>query len=123
MDLRKENPRLIIRIWYTLWDHWWMAWRKYVSGRRILNKWDKFGLVKEGQILLDYGCGIGFFTVIAARMVGEKGKVYALDNFAPHMKIVQEPGVINDTGTIDVPETDFLFGSEMHSFLKRALGP
>jgi len=35
--------------------------------------------IKKGDIVLDYGCGIGFNTIPAAEIVGEKGKVYALD--------------------------------------------
>ena len=35
--------------------------------------------LKTGQTILDYGCGIGSYTFPAARLVGEKGKVYALD--------------------------------------------
>jgi len=39
---------------------------------------NKLGL-KEGQKILDYGCGIGSYTFPAAKIVGKKGKVYALD--------------------------------------------
>jgi ubiquinone/menaquinone biosynthesis C-methylase UbiE len=35
--------------------------------------------IKAGQIVLDFGCGSGTYTVPAARIVGDKGKVYALD--------------------------------------------
>jgi SAM-dependent methyltransferase len=35
--------------------------------------------VRRGHIVLDYGCGPGDFTVPCARVVGEKGKVYALE--------------------------------------------
>jgi ubiquinone/menaquinone biosynthesis C-methylase UbiE len=35
--------------------------------------------VSEGQTVLDYGCGSGTYTIPAARLVGESGKVYALD--------------------------------------------
>jgi len=35
--------------------------------------------IKKGNVVLDYGCGIGFNTIPAAEIVGEKGKVYALD--------------------------------------------
>lgn len=35
--------------------------------------------VSEGDIVLDYGCGIGLSTLPAAEMVGPAGKVYALD--------------------------------------------
>jgi ubiquinone/menaquinone biosynthesis C-methylase UbiE len=38
----------------------------------------KLGL-REGQTVLDFGCGPGSFTIPAAQMVGEGGKVYALD--------------------------------------------
>ena len=35
--------------------------------------------VKEGQTILDFGCGPGFYAIPAAEIVGTKGKVYALD--------------------------------------------
>ncbi|MBM3156276.1 MAG: class I SAM-dependent methyltransferase [Chloroflexi bacterium] len=35
--------------------------------------------VKEGQTVLDYGCGPGFYALPAAGIVGDKGSVYALD--------------------------------------------
>jgi ubiquinone/menaquinone biosynthesis C-methylase UbiE len=35
--------------------------------------------LKEGQAVLDFGCGEGHYTIPAAEIVGEKGKVYALD--------------------------------------------
>ena len=35
--------------------------------------------IKEAQVILDFGCGPGLYTTLAARIVGEKGRVYALD--------------------------------------------
>jgi len=35
--------------------------------------------VKEGMAVLDFGCGPGFFSVEAAKMVGESGKVISVD--------------------------------------------
>lgn len=35
--------------------------------------------IEEGQTVLDFGCGPGSYTIPAARMVGERGRVYALD--------------------------------------------
>jgi ubiquinone/menaquinone biosynthesis C-methylase UbiE len=38
--------------------------------------------VKPGVVFADIGCGGGFFALAAARIVGEKGKVYGLDTNA-----------------------------------------
>jgi ubiquinone/menaquinone biosynthesis C-methylase UbiE len=35
--------------------------------------------IREEQTVLDFGCGAGSYTIPAAVMVGEKGRVYALD--------------------------------------------
>ncbi len=37
------------------------------------------GLVHEGDTALDLGCGPGFFTLPLAQMVGDRGKVVAVD--------------------------------------------
>jgi ubiquinone/menaquinone biosynthesis C-methylase UbiE len=35
--------------------------------------------VKAGQSVLDFGCGSGIYTIPVARVVGNRGNVYALD--------------------------------------------
>jgi ubiquinone/menaquinone biosynthesis C-methylase UbiE len=35
--------------------------------------------VKKGQVVLDFGCGEGHYSIPAAKVVGEKGRIYALD--------------------------------------------
>jgi ubiquinone/menaquinone biosynthesis C-methylase UbiE len=35
--------------------------------------------VRAGIVFADIGCGNGFFSILAAKIVGEKGKVYAVD--------------------------------------------
>jgi SAM-dependent methyltransferase len=35
--------------------------------------------VRERQTVLDYGCGPGYYAILAARLVGPAGRVYALD--------------------------------------------
>ncbi|MFZ2497506.1 MAG: class I SAM-dependent methyltransferase [Methanosarcina sp.] len=35
--------------------------------------------IKEGQVVMDLGCGPGFFSLEMAKLVGEKGKVISVD--------------------------------------------
>lgn len=53
---------------------------------RILRKMK----LKEGQTFLDYGCGIGSFTIPASKLVGKSGKVYALDIHRLAIKAVEK---------------------------------
>ena len=46
--------------------------------------------LRPGSNVLDYGCGPGRYTVIAAEMVGVKGKVYALDLYPSAIDRVQK---------------------------------
>ena len=39
---------------------------------------EQFG-IKEGMTVVDYGCGPGRYAIRFARLVGSKGKVYAVD--------------------------------------------
>ena len=45
---------------------------------RVLDVLRQIG-IHRGQTVLDFGCGYGICTIPAARIVGEQGKVYALD--------------------------------------------
>jgi ubiquinone/menaquinone biosynthesis C-methylase UbiE len=45
--------------------------------------------VKEGQTILDYGCGIGSYAIPAAQIVGTEGRVYALDMHPLAIETVQ----------------------------------
>ena len=44
--------------------------------------------IQKGQIVLDFGCGSGIYAIPAARLVGEGGKVYALDKNEEALKTV-----------------------------------
>ena len=44
--------------------------------------------IKEGQKVLDFGCGIGDYTIPAAKIVGARGKIYALDKDGESLKFL-----------------------------------
>jgi ubiquinone/menaquinone biosynthesis C-methylase UbiE len=80
--------------------------------------------LKPGQKVLEVGCGPGYFTIPAAKIVGESGVVYAVDLNPYAIKHVQkkiaESGIENiqpmctnasDTGLADKSiDVAFLFG-------------
>ena len=49
----------------------------------------KFG-IKEGMTVVDYGCGPGRYTTRLAKLVGEKGKVFAIDIHELAIKAVKK---------------------------------
>lgn len=65
--------------------------------------------IKEGQTVLDFGCGPGSYAIPAARMVGEKGRVYALDIHPLAVKTVEKKakkeGPINITTILSDGDT------------------
>lgn len=56
-------------------------------------------LVKEGMTVVDIGANVGYYTLLAARLVGPRGKVYAFEpspgNFALLSQNVQANGYEN----------------------------
>ena len=45
---------------------------------RIIEVFERIG-IRRGQIVLDFGCGCGTYTIPAAKIVADRGRVYALD--------------------------------------------
>jgi ubiquinone/menaquinone biosynthesis C-methylase UbiE len=60
---------------------WWLAYTFDQPLRRLIHKPEKIlgGLVLQEQTVLDIGCGMGFFSLGMARMVGEKGRFISVD--------------------------------------------
>ena len=57
--------------------------------------------ISRGQTVLDYGCGPGAFTIPCARIVGEKGKVYALEVRPEALKRVKEQAEGEGLGNVE----------------------
>jgi ubiquinone/menaquinone biosynthesis C-methylase UbiE len=82
-----------------------------------------------GMVFMDIGCGDGFFTVLAAKKVGETGKVYAVDIDASAVEKLKQKaqvaGLKNVTAKVGAAEdtvfckkcADFVFYSmDLHDF-------
>lgn len=65
-----------------------------------------------GDVFFDIGANIGFFSLIAARRVGEDGRVYAFEPVARNAAAIKRNAELNHLGTIEVfPEA---VGSHSH---------
>lgn len=60
---------------------WWFSYTFDNPLRRLVHDPNAIlrGLVREGQTVVDVGCGAGYFSLALASMVGAGGKVIALD--------------------------------------------
>ncbi|MGE5299329.1 MAG: methyltransferase domain-containing protein [Acidobacteriota bacterium] len=60
---------------------WWLGYLLASPLRRLLQDPDKIvkPYVVEGMSVLDIGCGMGFFSLPMANLVGEKGRVFCID--------------------------------------------
>lgn len=62
--------------------------------------------LKENDILADIGCGIGYFSIPAAQLIGSKGMVYALDVKNEMIEEVEKRAKKNDLDNIRTVVTD-----------------
>ena len=73
--MNSEGTKPIPNIAFRLMAFFLALHRRFVDVKKPLER----AGVKEGQTILDFGCGPGHYAIAAAKMVGAKGKVYALD--------------------------------------------
>ncbi len=60
---------------------WWLGYFLISPIRRLMHDPREIlsPFVKEGMIVIEPGCGMGYFTLELARLVGPRGKVVAVD--------------------------------------------
>jgi ubiquinone/menaquinone biosynthesis C-methylase UbiE len=60
---------------------WWLGYLLASPLRRLLQDPEEIVRphVKEGMSVLDIGCGMGFFSLQLAKLVGETGRVFCVD--------------------------------------------
>ena len=56
-------------------------WVLTIAGRKLLNNPTRIlrPLLQPGMTALDVGCGVGYFTIPMARLIGDAGRVIAVD--------------------------------------------
>ena len=99
--------------------------RKWQNPENVLAE---IGL-KSGMTFADIGCGQGFFTIPAAKIVGESGKVYASDiskiniqklrekvDAAGLTNVIMETGKAEDLILCDACADIVFFGIVLHDF-------
>ena len=79
------------------------------------NKLSEIG-IKPSAYVLDYGCGPGSFSIEAAKMVGESGKVFAADIHPKAIESVKRRASKEGLTNIVPIETDSPAGLETDSF-------
>ena len=74
---------------------WWLARTLDNPIRRLIHNPKEIlsGYIEPGQTVLDLGCGSGTFTIAMARMVGETGKVIAVDVQDEMLQMVKQKAV------------------------------
>jgi len=60
---------------------WWLAYSFDNPVRRLFHNPEKLfsPYVRPGMHVADIGCGMGYFSIGLARIVGEEGRVYSVD--------------------------------------------
>ncbi|MFA9377617.1 MAG: class I SAM-dependent methyltransferase [Lachnotalea sp.] len=75
--------------------------------------------LKAGDKFADIGCGIGYFSVPAAKVIGDEGKVYALDVEPQMIEALEEKIIENNLSNIQTILSegfDFKLESESSSY-------
>lgn len=101
-----ENYSIITRHLFTC-MHPFMSFVMESPLRRKLHdpvKTLKGARIRPGQKVLEVGCGTGYFTTSAAKLVGDSGLIHAIDVYPPSIECVSKK--IRDAHVINVKLTN-----------------
>ncbi len=62
--------------------------------------------LSRGEVFMDAGCGDGFISRAASKIVGAEGRVLAVDQYSPSLDVLREKVREEGIGNLDVLEAD-----------------
>jgi len=87
-EIKMPEEKLMNNIMFQLMSFEYKIKSLFSPPEKILDEAD----ITEGYKVVDYGCGPGRYTISLAEIVGEKGKVYAVDIHPLALKKVEKMG-------------------------------
>ena len=105
-QLRKRSVQQMDHNHVCPWSHRWML---TVAGRKLLNNPGRIvgPWLQPGMTAMDVGCGVGYFTVPMARIVGDTGRVIAVDVQPEMLTAMQSNADKAGCGNIVAHQCDF----------------
>ena len=86
---------------------WWLAYTFDNPLRRLFHKPGIIfaPYISEGMIVADFGCGMGYFSIGLAKIVGDEGQVIAVDVQQKMLDTLYLSGLLHDIGKIGVDDS------------------
>jgi ubiquinone/menaquinone biosynthesis C-methylase UbiE len=71
---------------------WWLAYTFDNPIRKLFHNPEKIlrPYLKEGMTVMDVGCGMGYFSIGMAKIIGDKGRVFCVDLQPKMLEITQK---------------------------------
>jgi ubiquinone/menaquinone biosynthesis C-methylase UbiE len=93
-------------IWFRLMS---LEYRLTSKANSVVRELEEAG-VQPGMTVLDFGCGPGRYTLPAARMVGSKGTIYAVDVHPLALKAVEKKAKKEGLNNVQLIHSDCATG-------------
>jgi len=87
----------------------------FISPELVIRGWG----ISEGEKVADLGCGGGYFTIPAARIVGEKGRVFAVDVMEGPIEAVRSNAYLEKLSNVEVIRANLEKKNSLAKWIKK----